>query len=1512
MWQFVLPEMIFSIVQRADASVVEFCRQTLSIILPTDPGAQSLQPAKAAELTEMRHLALFALHGVPVPDDLWSKGIMISSLSGNVSSASLSSMQDQLGAFCSSKGVWDILMSTGNILISAVSGAHACALGSILTSLVGWAEGSVKKVPKTAAVLRKLFRTISERTDFVQILIEDPRVTTAFIKFISSQDLFLRAQGEPRPSALDGILLISNLSAATGKSVADAVQKATAEGGGGIETVNVISFNEQTRAGLYQWLRNTHRWPPPTDVNAPKPTPTELIVLDCAREAAQYLLELGPTYNDQRLKRIVDELRDLGRTVELKWLLYAEKSGYKLLRSLVATNPECMVQVAFRVVYCADNGSAMPAFHALCDQILPDPSLEDPPISGIPDDICRYFESASKWALDRDIANVKNKDLKAKDSGKGLCALSSALQLIVKSAANVDLCGFLLMGLRALIDTKREIRCRAFGLVKQIVLTMTLGTKVDPEDMNGPDVETIAFDFSDFMSERELLFDADSTATVKLAAVEVVDNVTSILNKIGRIQDYLNTGFRNHPQRSEWGGLAWTVDILAPALRFVELCNVESMPAPPPMMATTNLKRSAPGGAKASSFPAANDRGNEILVSLMRLTTRFATETVKFSVPLWDTVCRTEPNTPAHSNLHAIISFVLATAHTTQKAACLEVALAVYRKSPAIVAMRLVQQLSFSIQGREVTDDEEKGSVTEQLESRQYHADAAILLLSELGHALVAPVLDYFHTIVVYALLHFPASINLASSGQAQTDARKRQQSSLPHLLNALLSQLQPQILFEKRVNVPLSMVNQVNALLGLLRAKAGVFKLDYDVCALPTNTGMGGATVDTKYVENAADGLKEGSLPRLSDSVSRGSCGVALPVFVGHVVQCCRDAKKSIQADLGSEVLQWALHCEDFSTSLKAHQIYRALLQPADLTVVEGLIRALFVCLSHLGGRAPAPAAPQGGRAPRQSIATSATHFQTIIAASEIVATLQALTIAFRHKGETSHVQAVGHAAACLMRASGTSAKDMRVLYHLGLRLLAELLNNDVGQILTMSFSSPLGSKWSPTFQGILPLLQRAMLDPAPAVSLMGRDVLCRITAPKVALAIDGTPQRYMCNLLYVLPFLLNQNGNPPSAVAANFARNLGAALSKVDAAAAGDLDMRAVMDVLNKYAAGGCVDFLPKLVRLIVVAYFTKAETRVAAVHKFVGFLLSTVHECGLNYEMNKDDQLNNKAMVASAFHIARTAVTLYHRDRPDMPEILPSDCLEGFVSLASVARFIAFPAAVTRSTDKDQLALEQAASGFLDALSAAFVHAAHAAQGPLDRIGDFPDIMAKIVNGQSNESYVNTAINELEDFEDVSPVCTPAAPDLRTLIIELFKDDPLEGHDEAAPAPERAAGEESTSGAALPSPPGGALPPPPTGGLPPPPTGCLPPPPTGGLHPPPTGGLPPPPTGGLPPPPTGGLPPPPTGGLPPPPTGGLPPPPMGGLPPPPSGALPTPPGGDAVVSPNISPGLENRFWL
>jgi hypothetical protein len=76
------------------------------------------------------------------------------------------------------------------------------------------------------------------------------------------------------------------------------------------------------------------------------------------------------------------------------------------------------------------------------------------------------------------------------------------------------MCGFLLVGLRAFIDTKCEVRCRVFGLVRQIVLNMTLGTKVNPEDMNASDLKTIDFDFSDFMSEKEHLFDADSTATV--------------------------------------------------------------------------------------------------------------------------------------------------------------------------------------------------------------------------------------------------------------------------------------------------------------------------------------------------------------------------------------------------------------------------------------------------------------------------------------------------------------------------------------------------------------------------------------------------------------------------------------------------------------------------------------------------------------------------------------------------------------------------------------------------------------------------------------------------------------------------------------------------------------------------------------------------------------------------------------------------------------------------------------
>ncbi len=91
-----------------------------------------------------------------------------------------------------------------------------------------------------------------------------------------------------------------------------------------------------------------------------------------------------------------------------------------MFRSLVAGHPECMVQNGLLVFYAVDTASAMPILHTLCDQELPELSLEDPSISGIPDDICKYFESASKWALDRDVANVKNKDLKAKQLGKGI------------------------------------------------------------------------------------------------------------------------------------------------------------------------------------------------------------------------------------------------------------------------------------------------------------------------------------------------------------------------------------------------------------------------------------------------------------------------------------------------------------------------------------------------------------------------------------------------------------------------------------------------------------------------------------------------------------------------------------------------------------------------------------------------------------------------------------------------------------------------------------------------------------------------------------------------------------------------------------------------------------------------------------------------------------------------------------------------------------------------------------
>ncbi len=58
---------------------------------------------------------------------------------------------------------------------------------------------------------------------------------------------------------------------------------------------------------------------------------------------------------------------------------------------------------------------------------------------------------------------------------------------------------------------------------------------------------------------------------------------------------------------------------------------------------------------------------------------------------------------------------------------------------------------------------------------------------------------------------------------------------------------------------------------------------------------------------DNQRDGWFEGRIvaPPLATSMSKTSCGVTLSAFERHLVQCSRDAKKSIQVDLRSEVLQ-------------------------------------------------------------------------------------------------------------------------------------------------------------------------------------------------------------------------------------------------------------------------------------------------------------------------------------------------------------------------------------------------------------------------------------------------------------------------------------------------------------------------------------------------------------------------------------------------------------------------------
>ena len=54
----------------------------------------------------------------------------------------------------------------------------------------------------------------------------------------------------------------------------------------------------------------------------------------------------------------------------------------------------------------------------------------------------------------------------------------------------------------------------------------------------------------------------------------------------------------------------------------------------------------------------------------------------------------------------------------------------------------------------------------------------------------------------------------------------------------------------------------------------------------------------------------------------------------------------------LGQESLRWALHVpsgSQIATAVKAHQIYRTILSPADDCVVEGLVRGLATAMSAL-----------------------------------------------------------------------------------------------------------------------------------------------------------------------------------------------------------------------------------------------------------------------------------------------------------------------------------------------------------------------------------------------------------------------------------------------------------------------------------------------------------------------------------------------------------------------------------
>jgi len=176
--------------------------------------------------------------------------------------------------------------------------------------------------------------------------------------------------------------------------------------------------------------------------------------------------------------------------------------------------------------------------------------------------------------------------------------------------------------------------------VSRATLRLLINFKLLPTNHHAPRFARRAA-FAQLMSDLELIFSSESSATLDEEGLQIATYAANCLNACGLVFDFFDAVFDASEPRAEWGGYDWTAQLLGPFCGLVQL---------------TETAKDANGNL--------SEAGEIFVKNLFDLSKDIPIEYSNKCVAMWRPLMKVDESVNINKgvpdpNVHAIVSFLL-------------------------------------------------------------------------------------------------------------------------------------------------------------------------------------------------------------------------------------------------------------------------------------------------------------------------------------------------------------------------------------------------------------------------------------------------------------------------------------------------------------------------------------------------------------------------------------------------------------------------------------------------------------------------------------------------------------------------------------------------------------------------------------------------------------------------------------------------------------------------------------